>query len=164
MTDSTLREHHHPGAGFKMGLPAGYDVELDPRPEIALAGIAADPDPWGFRTNVVVSTDALDRGMTLRAWQSGADALFERTLTDYLLLDIEHVHVGERAGVRRLAHHNAQGRAITMEQWSTVDGTRGYTLTASVSTLAYPALAYDLAAIAATFRVEPAAAPNGGTP
>lgn len=148
-----LSEHRHPRVPFAVALPTPWKITVDPRADVALLGIAPEADAWGFRTNVVVTVDELDRGMTLRSWQGGANNLLPNVLVDYLLLDLEHVHVGDRAGVRRLAHHNAGGRAVTMEQWATTATGRGYTLTVSVSTFAYPSLSDELNAIGLSFRV-----------
>ena len=129
------------------------EVHLDPNPHLALVGLCPEADPWGFRSNAVVVLDRLDRGMTLWAWQDGADQLMPGQLRDYLPIDRAPVQIGDRAGVQRLAHHNADGRSVTMAQWATVDGARGYTLTVSVSTLAYPHLVETVAHIGASFQI-----------
>lgn len=151
---TTDQRVEHP-EGFAVAVPAEWTVQVDPEPGLALVALEGAPDPWGFRTNVVVTVEPLDAGMTLRAWQDGADLQLPEALRDYLPLDAEPVRVGEQAGLRRLAHHDAQGRAVTMEQWTVAAGRRGYTLTATVSTLAYPTAADQLADIGATFRVGP---------
>jgi hypothetical protein len=151
--DAPLIEHRHPGHGFAISLPAGWQVHLDEPEGVALLGVEPEPDPWGFRTNVVVTVEDLNDEVTLAGWQAGATALLPETLSDYLLLDLQAGHVGAHAGLRRLAHHDADGRAVTMEQWATIDGARGFTLTASVSTLAYPGVSVRLAAIAGTFQL-----------
>lgn len=148
------RRIEHPD-GFAVTVPGEWTVTVDPERGLALVALEPEPDPWGFRTNVVVTVEPLDAGMTLRAWQDGAEAQLPEALRDYLPLDSEPVRVGGQAGLRRLAHHDGQGRAMTMEQWTVACGRRGYTLTASVSTLAYPSAADQLAEIAATFRVGP---------
>ncbi|MGQ0465028.1 MAG: hypothetical protein ACT4QG_06870 [Sporichthyaceae bacterium] len=139
--------------GFAFDVPGSWEVRVDPRADVAVVALDPVVDDWGFRTNVLVTLDQVDRGMTLAAWQEGAEKMLGGVLQEYLLLDLEDVHVGERAGIRRLAHHNAEGRAITMEQWTVLDGRRGFTLTASVSTLAYPRVAPTLARIGDTLRV-----------
>jgi hypothetical protein len=143
----------HAGRGFTVDVPSLWELHIDPRPDVAVAALGPESDPWGFRTNVVVTVDELDRGMTLLAWQGGADELLPSALGDFLLVDREHVYVGERAGIRRLVHYAVDGRSVTLQQWATIEGPRGYTLSASVSTLAYPRLGSELESIAATFRV-----------
>jgi hypothetical protein len=151
--NASLVGHRHPGHGFAISLPDGWQVRLDEPAGVALLGVEPEADPWGFRTNVVVTVEDLNDEVTLAGWQAGATALLPETLTDYLLLDLQSGHVGERAGLRRLAHHDADGRAVTMEQWATIEGARGFTLTASVSTLDYPGVSVRLAAIARTFQI-----------
>lgn len=139
--------------GFSVDLPEAWEVRVDPRADVAVVALDPVVDDWGFRTNVLVTLDQLDRGLTLAAWQEGAERMLGEVLEEYLLLDLEDVHIGQRAGIRRLAHHNAEGRAITMEQWTVLDGRRGFTLTASVSTLAYPRVTATLARIGDSLRV-----------
>lgn len=150
-TEAPSWTRHEDPRGFAVSLPPDWQMLVDPRADVALAGLHPEVDPWGFRTNVLVTLDDLDRGMTVQAWQAGADKLLPTVMVDYLLLDRQDVHVGPRAGVRRLAHHASDGHSLTMEQWAVIDGRRGFTLTATVSTLAYPRLADLLAQLAATF-------------
>lgn len=140
--------------GFAVGLPAGWEVYLDTYPGVALVGLAPQADEWGFRTNVVVTVERLEAGTTLETWQANADQLLPQTLAEYLLLDLEQVQVGEHRGIRRLAHHAADGRAVTMEQWTVLEAGGGFSLTASTSTLGCPALAGRLAEIAGTFGID----------
>jgi hypothetical protein len=74
-------------------------------------------------------------------------------LDDYLLVDLERLVVDGRPGGRRLAHHVDQaGRALTMEQWFVADDQVGWTLTATVETWSYDAVADELAEVAAAWR------------
>jgi hypothetical protein len=150
-TGLQLSPRTHPTEGFSLGVPTSWEVRLDE----PVAFIAADPttDQWGFRTNFVISCEALDDGMTMNDWQAGDEKGLDTTLFDYLLIDRQPVHVDGRSGLRRLGQHGVDGRAVTFEQWTTVDGDRGLTLTASGSTLAYPALSPLFAAVAASFRI-----------
>lgn len=159
--DTTDWTWHADPRGFALALPPDWELLVDPRVDVAFVALEPTVDPWGFRTNVLVTLDNLDRGMTLGAWQDGADKLLPAVLKDYLLLDREDVHVGPGAGVRRLAHHDADGRAITMEQWATVEARCGITVTASVSTLAYPTYADRLTAIGTSLHISPTAESNG---
>lgn len=149
-----LRPHAPSGQRFSLGLPQDWQVLLDSHPGVPFVGVAPEPDAWGFRTNVVVTVERLDHGTTLEFWQAGADQALPTTPTDYLLLDLQPVPVGELAGLRRLAHHDAGGRAVTMEQWTVLDARCGFTITASASTLAYPVVADRFAQIAGTFQIE----------
>lgn len=151
------RTRHADSRGFSLELPTDWQVHVDPQPDLALVAIAPEPDPWGFRSNVVVTVERLDRGITLQSWQDGAEATLPEVLVDFLLIDRQDVYAGERAGICRLAHHDAGGRAITMQQWACLAERHGCTVTASVSTLAFPQLADELAAIGESFRFGPPA-------
>lgn len=153
-----LIDYRHP-LGFTLPLPAGWDRAEDPRPGVAV--VAAEPDSdLGFRANVVVTVDELPADMDLHSWQAATDTMLPRALEDYLLLDLEHTELGGRPVVRRLAHHLVSGSgAVTMEQWASTRDGWGYTLTASVATMAYDSLADGFAEIAAGW--QPPADRNG---
>lgn len=161
-----LCRHAPPGQRFALALPRDWHVHLDSYTDVPLVGVTPEPDAWGFRTNVVVTVERLDQGTTVESWQASADQVLPTTLNDYLLLDLQPAPIGEHTGLRRLAHHDAGGRAVTMEQWTVLDAGCGFTLTASTSTLAYPAVADRFAQIAETFGVAadltPSQAKSGG--
>lgn len=109
-------------------------------------------EPGRFRANLVLTCDDTT-GMTFRDWQVATDEVLPRALDDYLLVDLEKVEVDGHPGGRRLAHHvDASGRALTMEQWCTLAGDRGWTLTATCETWSYDDLAEAFAATAAVWR------------
>jgi len=77
-------------------------------------------------------------------------------LEGYLLIDLELTQVAGRHGVRRLAHHTTQeNRAVCMQQWATLAGGIGYTLTVTVPTLRFVALAETVDDVVASFRLQP---------
>lgn len=131
-------------------VPAGWD-QLDEAPPATLWAAVEQPHPERtdrFRANLVLTCDDAS-GMTFRDWQVATDELLPRTLDDYLLIDLEKLEIDGLPGGRRLAHHvDAAGRALTMEQWFTLDHDRGWSLTATVETWAYDELADGLAAVA----------------
>ena len=135
---------------FRLRLPEGW-TQLDAEdPSVLLVAVEPD-DGQPFRSNLVVTAGSLG-GLTLRDWQVGSDASLPRALTDYLLLDLEHVEVDGHPGVRRLAHHSAGGAAVTLEQWATVVDDVGWTLTATVPTMAWAAAQPEVAEVAAGWR------------
>jgi hypothetical protein len=82
--------------------------------------------------------------------------LLPRMLDGYLLVDLERLEFHGRPAGRRLAHHTGPGgQALTMEQWFTQIDDVGYTLTATVETARYDALADTLAAAAASWSPGP---------
>lgn len=109
-------------------------------------------DPDRFRANAVLTCDDTT-GMSFRDWQVATDEVMPRALADYLVIDLEKLDVDAIPGGRRLAHHvDHSGRALTMEQWFTLDGDRGWTLTATCETWAYDDLAEVFADLAAGWR------------
>lgn len=135
-------------------VPDGWDKLA--RPPAGTLWAAAEPadlaSPERFRANLVLTCDDT-AGLTFRDWQVGTEEVLPRMLDDFLLVDLERVEVDGLPGGRRLAHHvDARGRALTMEQWFTLSGERGWTLTATCETWTYDELADVLAALAAEWR------------
>lgn len=147
-----LLAYRHSRARFSMSLPPTWERIEDPRETLAL--VALEPDRQaGFRANLVVTLDRLPPGLDLDGWQSRAEDLLPRTLNDFLLLDRERLERDDRVTMRRLFHHAAPDHgAVTVEQWATLDDGVGYTLSASIGTLAYDSLADLFAEVGRTFR------------
>ncbi len=121
-----------------------------------VAAIALEPPdtdhPGRFQSNLVV-TASTTGGLSFSDWQNGTEELLPRMLGDYLLVDLERLDFNGNPAGRRLAHHTGpRGQALTMEQWFTQIDDIGYTLTATVETFRYDALADVLAAAAASWR------------
>lgn len=118
-------------------VPASWDVRY------AVEGLpltAVEPGPT-FRTNAVLTYAALPEGMSFEDWQQMNDQALPTALEDFLLLDLERLPVAGRDGARRLAHHASEEQeSLTMEQWMTVAGSVGITLTLTCDTLRYPVL------------------------
>lgn len=135
-------------------LPAGWDAMREAPPTTLWAAVAPFDldDPQRFRANVVLTCDDTT-GISFRDWQVASDEVLPRALDDFLLIDLEKVEVDGRPGGRRLAHHvDGSGRALTMEQWCTLEAARGWTLTATCETWTYDDLASAFAAMANTWR------------
>ena len=149
----TLRS---PGAGAEVTLPDGWEILPDQPP-----GTAAAREPVadeGFRANLVL-TRADNAEIDFRDWQVATDELLPRMLNDYLLLDLERCEVAGRPGGRRLAHHvTPDGVAVTMEQWFTSADGVGHTLTATIDSWRYDAVAAAWASVAAGLRLVDGAA------
>ena len=135
-------------------VPRGWDKVAKPVPGTVWNAVEpADLDrPDRFRANLVLTCDDLG-GLTFRDWQVGSDEVLPTQLQDYLLVDLERLEIDGRPGGRRLGHHvDGAARALTMEQWFVADDDRGWTLTATVETWAYDALADELAEVAHAWR------------
>lgn len=146
-------------------IPSGWDKVARSRPGTVWAAVEpVDLDrPDAFRANLVLTCDALG-GLTFRDWQVASDEVLPTMLDDFVLVDLERIELDGRPGGRRLAHHVDQAaRALTMEQWFVADDDLGWTLTATVETWSYDALADDLAAVAAAWHPL-TAAPAGERP
>lgn len=148
-------------------VPQGWDKVARPGPGTlwtAVEPLDLDRPDW-FRANLVLTCDDLG-GLTFRDWQVASDEVLPRMLRDYLVVDLERLEVDGRPGGRRLAHHvDASARALTLEQWFVADAGRGWTLSATVETWDYDALADELAEVAAAWRPltgDPAPVPVGG--
>ncbi|MCW2777465.1 MAG: hypothetical protein JWN17_1190 [Frankiales bacterium] len=140
-----------PVADVVLDLPPGWSRADRPAPGVLLLGLepgAGQP----FRANLVVTADDLGP-LDLRGWQLQTDAALPRALEGYALLDLEHVQVDGRPGVRRLASHVVRGRAVVLEQWAVVSGPLGWTLSATVPALAWPSAETGLADVVAGWHV-----------
>lgn len=156
MPDVDLVEHRDGAGRFVLSLPSDWELADPPGPAIPL--VAAEPvtGDGGIRANVVVTLDAVTMGF--EDWQLGNDQLLPGALHDYQLLDLERLTVSGHGGVRRLATHTVEGRSATMEQWAGLVAQQGWTLTFTVPTMRYAAMAPGLRALAETFTVT---APEG---
>jgi hypothetical protein len=138
----------------ELTLPAGWEVlDDDTGQTVLVAREPADTEhPDRFRANLVVTATPVG-DLSFRDWQAGTDELLPRVLTDYLPVDLEKLEVAGHAGGRRLAHHaSPDGEALPMEQWFTLVGDVGHTLTATVETWRYDELADLCAAVARSWR------------
>lgn len=156
MADLDLVEHRDAAGRFVLSLPADWQLADTPGPAIPL--VAAEPEVGRgeIRANVVVTVDAVTMGF--KDWQLGNDQLLPGALREYHLLDLERLSVSGHEGVRRLATHTVQDRSVTMEQWAGLVDEQGWTVTFTVPTMRYAAMAPGLRALAETFTV---AAPQG---
>lgn len=134
-------------------VPVGWERLDEPLPTTLWVAVEpADGEPGRFRGNLVLTCDDVT-GISFRDWQVATDDLLPRSLTDYLLIDLERIEIDGHPGGRRLAHHvDAGGRALTMEQWFVRDGDRGWTLTATIDTWRYDELADACTGSAAQWR------------
>ena len=120
------------GGFVSVEVPDGWEQAPDPYPGIEL--VVVEPEQEGlFRANLVVTVT--DVAMSFGDWQKGTDVFLAGELHDYLLLDLERMPVGGHPGARRLATHaTAENQSVTVQQWMTLVGGRGVTLSASCGT------------------------------
>jgi hypothetical protein len=146
----------HVDAQRRFALAVPEEWEQVAEQDVHTPFVAVEPgDDGGFRANVVVSVDDVGT-MTLRDWQAGNDRLLPSVLRGYLLIDLELTQVAGRHGLRRLAHHTTQdNRALCMQQWATLAEGVGYTLTLTVPTLRFAALAETVDDVVASFHLGP---------
>lgn len=146
---------HAPPTFDSPTVPDGWDKLANPPTGTVWAAaeqVNLDDATGRFRANLVLTCDDLG-GLTFRDWQVGTDEVLPRVLTDFVLIDLERLDLEGRPGGRRLAHHvDADGRALTMEQWFVAANDRGWTLTATCETWFYDALADEWAEVAARWR------------
>jgi len=139
--------------GFSLLVPAGWKQVVDPRTDIAFLAIDSVPAA-NFCANVILTTDDLPPDLDLDDWQSHAGAMLESMLAGYLLLDQERLDRPGGPIIRRLVHHVvAQSEPVTAEQWTSLHGRTGYTLTCSAATLAYDDVADILTEVGHSWRL-----------
>lgn len=145
-----------------LGLDPTWETVERPHDAILLISVEPPREDGEFRANHVVSIHSFEMAVTLRDWQISSDFQLDQHLSGYLLVDLEHAEVGGHPGIRRLATYESdEGRSLTMVQWCALVEGRGYELTSTVSTLAYPRLAENLEAVANTWRIHPEGQPDG---
>lgn len=137
-------------AGLRLRAPVDWEVITDPTPGVCAVALEPSEQDGAFRTNLVVTVSSVDTD--LESWQGAADDLLAEVLDDYRLLDLELVEVAGRPALRRLGHHRVDGRGVTLEQWSTLVGTRGHTFTFTAGDLAYNTAADVFGETVATIR------------
>lgn len=102
-------------------------------------------------------TAADNDGQSFGQWQRTTEDVLPQLFDDYLAIDAQRIEIAGAPGGRRLAHYRAaDGGPRTMEQWFVALDGVGHTLTFTVDTRHYDAVADDLAESAATWR------PDGG--
>lgn len=153
-TTDQLALYRDPDHGFAIPAPRTWLMRKNPQESIAVIFVAP-PEHDDFRPNVVVTVDDLESGQTLESWQDFVDSVSPRMLDQYVVLDNENIERNGRRVHRRLAHHmNAEGTALTMEQWATVRGNVGYTVTTTAETMELHDSAALFAAIARGFHLD----------
>lgn len=150
----------HSGTGARMTVPEGWEVVEPGTGEVAEAVVTAlEPPrqaPVGFRANLVLSV--VGTGLDFRQWQVNTDIMLPQALTDFVLLDLERLEVAGHPGGRRLARHvGPDGTDLTLEQWFTLVDGAGITVSATVDSWRYDAVADELATHARSLSL-----PGGG--
>jgi hypothetical protein len=139
----------HPVEGFAIPFPDGWE-RIDDVDDVALVVAEPEHPPW-FRANLVVTVEATDID-DLDRWAEESVRALEDLLDDLHVVDVERTEIAGFATRRTLAHHDAGGHAVTLEQWAVLAGGLGFVISASVATLEYAAYADAFAEIAAGFR------------
>ncbi|UYM07768.1 hypothetical protein [Solicola gregarius] len=154
MSDEPLAMYRHARAGFALPAPRTWVLHEDPQEQVA-AAIVAPANGDDFRPNIVVTVDDLEPGHTLESWQEFTESVSPQLLDQYLLIDNELLEQRGHPVFHRLAHHaNPDGVALTMEQWCTVRGNRGFTLTGTAGTMDLLDSAGLFAEVARGFRTD----------
>jgi hypothetical protein len=137
---------------FRLEAPAGW--EPVPGVEgVALALREPDEPTSGFRANVTVTAERA-AAADVEGYTDGALATQDELLDSHRTIDRSADRLGELACTRTLGHHDHSGHAVVIGQWRVVDGGVGWTVTASCAALDYAALADELDACGASFRLE----------
>lgn len=149
-----LVSYQHPSTGLTLPLPEEWE-RVEDTEGIALIAVEPERGPW-FRANAVVTIEQLDPQFDLGRWHEHSLALLPKTLRDFHLIDVEETEVAGLPARRTLVHHRTESEhiinAVTLEQWTLVQGVLGYTLSTSAATLEYDELADVFAEMARRFQ------------
>ncbi|MGB3684998.1 MAG: hypothetical protein WA991_04135 [Ornithinimicrobium sp.] len=108
-----------------------------------------------FRANLVL-TVADNADVTFGQWQRASDEALPTLLKGYELLDLEKLRVAGHPGGRRLARHlSTEGEVLVMQQWFTVFGHLGVTLTATCDLGSYRLLLPQIRTAASSLALPP---------
>lgn len=126
------------GGVLRFSAPADWEVDNDTAAPVA--SIVLEPsDGQPFRASMVLTLDELPADLDFNGWQKGVEIMLAQQPNDWLLIDLERVQVAGAPGARRLGTFAAPtGLSVTSEQWMTIVGGRGVTLTATSATMLYP--------------------------
>lgn len=140
---------------MKVGLdvPDGFErVEVGPA---ACVLRRIEPDPGGFRANVVVTVEGLERDASPEERAEASLREHEDSLDAFHVIDAEpDVRLAGRPASRLLAHHATGGRALVLEQWRVPWDERLVTVSATCPALDWPRAAVILEAVAETLRLD----------
>lgn len=96
--------------GFAISFPSDSELAEDVQGAVVVA--VAPPDDDGFRPNLNVVLERLDRPLDLDAYLERSLEAERRVLHGHQLLDRVPEALGGVAGVRTLAHHDVAGQAV----------------------------------------------------
>ncbi|MGB5952988.1 MAG: hypothetical protein WBG57_10830 [Ornithinimicrobium sp.] len=164
----------HESSGIECAVPLDWQVDAS-HPDMVMAieaERAAYPrglNAWSgaleapvavFRANLVL-TVVNNAELTFGQWQRASDHLLPIALKDYELLDVQKVRLAGRPGGRRLARHlSTSGEVLVMQQWFTVCGHLGVTLTATCDVGSYLLLLPQMQTAAVSLTLPRDAGPN----
>lgn len=143
-----LRLHRHPALAFELAIPAGATVTSDLPPVMRLTEVR----PNGFTPTLAVTAETLAADVDLTVWVDASVLEQQRWLAGARELDREPVQMKTGAAIRTLAHHASGAHAVTLEQWWTVVGTRGWLVSAACASTDYDQLTDTFSSSAESFR------------
>lgn len=135
--NDALESYHHPSAGFTLPLPAGWERD-ESVPGCALVSVEPRRDDEHFRANVVVTVEELGEGAELDGWADRSLGALEESLNRLSVIDRDETEIGDVPARRALTHYlHGQFGGVNLEQWSLVEGGRGYVVSCSTAALEY---------------------------
>lgn len=146
-----MRRYRDPDGRFELPVPEGWRLRTHV-PDTVLVLVDETPS-LGFHPNVVVTLEELADSADVSTWVTEQGAVLSKVLVDPLLLDVERVEVAGIGAQRLLCHHDVDGHAVTLEQWVVPAGNFGWTLSASVASLAYDRYADLIGDVVEGFRL-----------
>ncbi len=142
-----IRLHRYPGLAFELAVPPRATVVSDLPPVVRLGA----EQPGGFVPTLAVTAETLAADVDLAGWVDASVRERERWLVGARELDRESVQMKTGAAIRTLAHHAAGPHAVTLEQWWTVVGSRGWLVSAACASGDYDGLAGTFRSSAESF-------------
>lgn len=144
--DELFRTYHHAQAGFKIPVPAEWQVAEGVQ---GCALVAAEPAPEsrGFVANIVVSVEPLGVDEPAEAWVARSrESLQDGRLNRLRLIDSEETEIGGATAWRTLSHylHRPHG-GVSLEQWQVAYDGWGFVVSCSTGALDYDAYADAMA-------------------
>jgi len=131
--------YENEAAGFRLDLPAGWDVFEEVGDAVAVfRAPIGDPDAFLPNLNVVVIEDEeIDRD--LDRYSAAVIRQHQRTLTDVIVLDVEPTMIAGQPARRVLCCYRQGVFNVTLEQWWALVDNGVVVLSGSSGSLEYPA-------------------------
>jgi hypothetical protein len=133
--DIGLEPYRHPGLGFELPLPAGWE-RRDNVDGCAVVAVEPAREDGHFCANAVVTVERRDRAVPAEDWVRRSREALAESLNRLRVIDLESTELAGLPAERTLAHYVHPGfGGVTLEQWALAHGEFGYVLSCSGAAL-----------------------------